>query len=474
MGADDRLFQRASRRLGTTLRGKYRLDRVLGVGGTAAVYAATNVTVGRECAVKVLHAELALVPELSARFLKEGRATNAIKHPGVVDVLDGDVDEEGTAFFVLELLEGQPVDVALRRNGGVASVRSVLRLGYLVCEVLEAAHAKGVIHRDIKPGNLFVTRAGRLKVLDFGIARVRTGQSGTGTETGLALGTPAFMSPEQSAGKGIGASTDLWSVGATLFTLLSGENVHRAESPQALVIASATEPARSLATVAPETPAAVVALVDRALRSNPAERWPSAQAMADECARVFRETFAASIVDEPLVDPADSAPALPAAPVTAVDPTVRMPSSLTTDLTSADAPAPAPRARRVPVGLVALGAAVALGVVVLALQSRFESHATASSEPARVATTPSAVESAPPSLPTADTSVALAPSAPPAVTPNVTATTRASAAAAPRPNRGVASAAPVKSSSPVAMGPSCTPNYVLDVDGNKHFKPECF
>jgi serine/threonine protein kinase len=180
------------RRVGTTIRGKYRLDRLIGIGGMAGVYAATNISVQRPCALKLLHPSLSLIPELRARFLREGRIANTVQHTGALDVLDTDVGEDGAAFLVMELLEGASVEQMLERNGGKLDLHTAMTIANELLAVLAAAHAKGIVHRDIKPANLFVTREGRLKVLDFGIARVREGSAEvSATRTGMTMGTPA-------------------------------------------------------------------------------------------------------------------------------------------------------------------------------------------------------------------------------------------------------------------------------------------
>src|SRR5262252_4700128 len=187
----------AERRLGSILKDKYRLDRILGVGGMAVVYAATHRN-RRSFAIKMLHTQLSFIDELRVRFQREGYLANTVEHPGTVAVLDDDVGADGAAFLVMELLEGMGVDGLVEKNGGKLPPREALALVYQLLDVLAAAHAKGIIHRDIKPANLFLDRTGQLKVLDFGIARLRdTTSSHLATGTGAQLGTPAFMSPEQ-------------------------------------------------------------------------------------------------------------------------------------------------------------------------------------------------------------------------------------------------------------------------------------
>jgi len=275
-------FARARTRLGRILRGKYRLDRVLGVGGMAAVYAASHRN-GHDVAIKLLHPELSLRPDVRSRFLREAQATNAVKHQGVVAVLDDDVDEDGATFLVMDLLQGETVEELWERRGPCLSTEVVLAIGQQLCDVLAATHARGIIHRDIKPANLFLTSDGILKVLDFGIAHVRDAATNFATAAGAMMGTPAFMAPEQAAGRAgeVDAATDIYSTGATLFGLVSGKLVHEGETAQAIVVQAATTPARSLSFVMPDAPEAIVSIVDRALAFDRSRRWASAAVMRD-------------------------------------------------------------------------------------------------------------------------------------------------------------------------------------------------
>src|ERR1700733_12738670 len=257
MDDDSELYARSSARLGSTLRGKYRLERVLGIGGMAVVYAVTHRN-QKQFAVKMLHAELSVREDIRTPFLREGYAANSLKHPGSVAVLDDDVAEDGAAFLVMELLEGGGVEELWELFGQHLPLRATLALAHQLLDVLAAAHAKGIIHRDIKPANLFLTQDGTLKVLDFGIARVRDLVAGNSqaTGTGMLLGTPAFMAPEQALAKSneMDGQTDIWAVGAPLFTLLSGQLVREGDNASQLMVKTATSPARSLALVAPEVP----------------------------------------------------------------------------------------------------------------------------------------------------------------------------------------------------------------------------
>jgi eukaryotic-like serine/threonine-protein kinase len=276
------LERRARERLGTTLNGKYRLDALIGLGGMAAVYRASHRN-RAQLAVKMLHPEISLNLEICARFLREGYAANSVQHPGVVLVTDDDVAEDGSAFLVMELLDGASVEELVTRFSGKMPPALAIDITLQLLDVLAAAHAAGVVHRDIKPANLFVTRGGVLKVLDFGIARVLEGAGpGSSTAAGIPIGTPTYMAPEQALGRvtEIDARTDLWAAGATLFTLLSGVTVHDAPYAAETLVKAATSPARSLLTVLPDAPPLVAKVVDQALAFEPKDRWQSAEAMA--------------------------------------------------------------------------------------------------------------------------------------------------------------------------------------------------
>lgn len=271
----------AERRLGQVLRGKWRLDSLLGVGGMAAVFAATHRN-GKRVAIKMLHPQIAVDTSIQHRFLQEGYVANSIEHEGAVSVLDDDVAEDGAVFLVMELLEGETLDGRAERLGGRVPFHEVVAYSEQLLDVLAAAHAKGVVHRDIKPENLFVTSKGQLKVLDFGIARLleRTGSTAA-TKTGSTLGTPAFMPPEQALGyvKDVDQQSDVWAVGAMMFTLLSGQVVHGGNTVNEQLIAAATKPARSVVEVAPDLSPAVAQVVDRALAFEKASRWRDASMM---------------------------------------------------------------------------------------------------------------------------------------------------------------------------------------------------
>jgi serine/threonine-protein kinase len=272
---------RAQQRIGTVLRGEYRLDGVLGVGEMVAVYTATHRNKKR-VAVKMLHPELSMCPEIRVRFLREGYAANSVEHPGAVAVLDDDVDESGVAFLVTEFLDGESVDELCARSGDRLPLPVAVSIGHRVLEVLAAAHAQGVVHREVKPSNLFLTRRGEVKLLDFGVARVRDVMSSQAVQT-RSMAAHGNMAPEQALGRvdDVDALTDVWAVGAMVFSLASGRRVHPADTTQETMVLSATRAAPSLQSVVHDAPPAVVQAVDRALAFDKAGRWPSALAMRE-------------------------------------------------------------------------------------------------------------------------------------------------------------------------------------------------
>jgi serine/threonine-protein kinase len=259
----------------------------------ASVYRATHRNQAK-FAIKMLFPELSFREDIRSRFLREGYAANSVDHPGVVLVVDDDVAEDGAAFLVMELLRGRAVETVCAEHRRRLPILAAVAIADQLLDVLEAAHRKGIIHRDIKPANLFLTEEGAVKVLDFGIARVKDAMASNaqGTSTGVLLGTPAFMAPEQARAisSEIDAPTDVWAAGATLFTLISGELVHAGESAAMLLIKTATEPARSLSSVI-DVPAPIAAVVDRALMFDKRARWPSAAAAREALRAACRTTF---------------------------------------------------------------------------------------------------------------------------------------------------------------------------------------
>jgi len=288
---------------GRVLTGRYRLERQLAEGGMSSVFAAAHVRTGCPVAIKILHREAAAHAEVLARFANEGAAANRVGHPAVVRVLDDDRDDDGTAFLVMDLLYGETLDARWKRRGWRLGDSEVTCVLHELLDGLAAAHAKGVVHCDIKPANVFLTSDGRLKILDFGIALVEGAPHRAAWQ--MPLGTPAFMPPEQALGSvhDIDARSDVWAVGAMAFTLLSGRHVHDGHTAVETMLLCASSPAPPLASVAPGVGLPLARIIDRALRSEREERWPSARAMRAALAEAHREMFKRPISRRGPVDP---------------------------------------------------------------------------------------------------------------------------------------------------------------------------
>ena len=291
--------ERARARIGTVLKQKWRLDRLLGVGGMAAVYAATHHNKKR-AAIKMLHPELSSDAAIRKRFLREGYVANAIGQRGAVAVDYDDVSDEGLAFLVMELLDGETIEQRWQRKGRLLSPHEALSVADQLLDTLAAAHAQGIVHRDLKPGNMFLTRDGTVKVLDFGIARVRELSSPLSTTlAGSAMGTPAFMSPEQARGRweDVDGRSDLWAVGATLYTLLTGKFVHSGDTASETLALAVTRPARSIGEQRPDLHPSLIRFVDKALSYDKAARFPDAVTMQHALRVTFAEVSGGSVSD---------------------------------------------------------------------------------------------------------------------------------------------------------------------------------
>jgi eukaryotic-like serine/threonine-protein kinase len=355
------LLKKAERRVGTTLRDKWRLDSLIGLGGMGAVYRATHRN-GMRGAVKLLHPERAVDDNIRLRFLREGYIANKVDHQGAVRILDDD-EAEGTVFLVMELLEGMTLEEQALREGGALGIDATMLAADQLLETLAAAHDKGIVHRDIKPANLFVTTSGVIKILDYGIAGLNepASEARTATQTGVGMGTPAFMAPEQARGRWteVDAQSDLWSLGATMFWLLSGTTVHDEGTVQEQLAATFMVPARQLHTVAPTIPPSLAAVIDRALRLEKKDRWKDGRAMR----RALRTAYE-QINMKPMPSPA---PSTGSSPVPAAVPKPRVTSSAppapiktTLAATESAVPIPAPPRRR---ALALLGLAGTLAVI---------------------------------------------------------------------------------------------------------------
>jgi len=266
-------------RVGAVIKGKWTVEGLLGVGGMAAVYAASHRN-GQRAALKILHAEFAREKTICERFLREAYVSNKVNHSATVQVLDDDMTEQGEPFLIMELLEGETVRDAWKKSGRTMPIGRVLQICERVVDCLASCHAINVIHRDLKPANLFITNEGEIKVLDFGVAQMRDATSER-TATGTALGTPAYMSPEQAMGlvDQLDGRADLFSVGAMMHALITGHRINNGRTEQEALVMAATKPVPSVARLAPHLPIELIKCIDKALAWDRRNRFQDAREM---------------------------------------------------------------------------------------------------------------------------------------------------------------------------------------------------
>ncbi|MCC6622435.1 MAG: serine/threonine protein kinase [Deltaproteobacteria bacterium] len=266
--------------VGRVFGGRFAIAERLGEGGMGAVYRATQLSVGREVALKVLHPGFAARPDAAQRFAREARMLSRIHHPSVVTLFDFGQAESGELFLAMELLQGETLAARLER--GAIEPRLARHIADGIAEALAIAHAEGIVHRDLKPENVWLvptpTPGGqgpsvRVKVLDFGLARSVAVQATTLTGPGTIFGTPVYMSPEAIAGREVGPSADLYALGLILYEMLTGKKAFERSQVEATFTAHLVEPAPALPA---EHPRALAELVRRLLEKEPARRLPSA------------------------------------------------------------------------------------------------------------------------------------------------------------------------------------------------------
>lgn len=333
----------------TTLAGRYELVRVVGRGGMGEVWAGRDLRLGRAVAVKLLSPQLASELGVRERFEAEGRAAAGISHPNVVAVYDTGEDD-GVAFLVMELLPGPTL--ADEIGTGPLDTERARSVGAQVVAAVDASHRTGILHRDIKPGNILITNAGAVKVGDFGIAKSTEGAHLT--STGMIVGTAAYLAPERLAGNPATAQSDLYAVGVVLYEALTGSKPFQGDTPLAMLRAVDAHRPIPLSQARPGIDAALAGVVERAMAKDPADRFPTAGAML--------EAFRSHNPTGPITVALPSTPtvAAPAAPQTA---SVQSP------------PSAAPQLRRwagvrARTATIAVLAVVALLVVIVALSTR--------------------------------------------------------------------------------------------------------
>ena len=293
-------------RAGEVLGDRYRVLERLGKGGMGEVHLAEHIAIGRRVAVKTLSGDFRERPELARRFLQEARTASRVRHPNIVDITDFGHTDLGAPFFVMELLEGEELKVLLRREKTLPWDR-VCSIGIQICAALTAAHTQGVVHRDMKPDNVFLIRqddAELVKVLDFGIAKITDEETGDATRTGVLLGTPHYMSPEQAQDDPLDARSDIYSMGVLLFRMVTGRVPFRGKSFMKVLGMHMQQPPPNPSDFAPEggLSAEGEALILKCLAKDPADRYQSAEALA----AALRGTQEASLAPGSVVLPVET------------------------------------------------------------------------------------------------------------------------------------------------------------------------
>ena len=270
---------------GSVIAGRYRLEAPIGAGGMAEVFRALDTTLDRPVAVKILAPQYAKDPSFVSRFRREAQAAARLNHPNVVGVYDSGSDD-GTHYIVMEFIEGRTLADFLSKGGRLAPTKAV-EIAERIADALEAAHAQGVVHRDIKSANVMVTRSGVVKVMDFGIARIAEGAENV-TQTAAVLGTASYLSPEQAQGRPVDARSDIYSLGVVLYEMLVGAPPFTGDTAMAVAYRHVheTPPPPSAKNV--DVPPALDAVVMRALAKNPANRYATAGEFREDLERVAR------------------------------------------------------------------------------------------------------------------------------------------------------------------------------------------
>jgi tRNA A-37 threonylcarbamoyl transferase component Bud32 len=279
--------------IGATV-GSYRVDREIGHGGMGVVYVAEHPLIGRKAAVKVLKPDFSRNQEVVNRFFNEARAAARIKHPGLVDVFDFGYNADGSAYIVMEFLDGESLGARLERERKLPQTL-ILEIGRQTAAALAAAHQQGIIHRDLKPDNLFLVPDAelgiRVKVLDFGIAKltIDEGAAARQTQTGVVMGTPLYMSPEQGGGAGkVDPRADIYSLGCILFDMACGRPPFIKEGMGETIAAHIYEPPPSPRSIEPSVSPGLEAVILRCLEKEPDKRPPTMLALRAELEGVGR------------------------------------------------------------------------------------------------------------------------------------------------------------------------------------------
>jgi eukaryotic-like serine/threonine-protein kinase len=299
--------------LGRVFNQRYRLKEKLGSGGMAEVFLADDISLGREVAVKVLHPQFASDPAFIQRFRNEAQAAANLNHPNIVNIYDW--GNEGDQYYiVMEYVEGRDLKDIISSEGRILPERAA-EITAEISAALQFAHRRNLVHRDIKPHNILITNLGQVKVMDFGIAR--EGNGGGITQTGVVMGTPQYISPEQAQGLGVDGRSDIYSLGVVLYEMLTGQVPFDDPSPVTVTYKQVREDPVPPSLIDPEIPPALEAIVMKAMAKNPANRFQSAQEMKADLLRflegmpvsatpVLQETAYAGAVAAPIKGGASS------------------------------------------------------------------------------------------------------------------------------------------------------------------------
>jgi hypothetical protein len=269
--------------LGRLLGDSYQVVRLVGEGGMGRVYEARHLRLrDRRFAVKVLHSEFARQPEIVARFQREAESASIIGHPNVCDVYDVHKTSDGVPYLIGEFLEGEELGAYIKRVNRL-DVPTACNIARQVCRALAAAHARGIVHRDMKPENVFMAKQGAssiVKVLDFGISKA--GQRDTRlTETGMIMGTPSYMAPEQARGEKVDLRVDVYAIGALLYQMLTGERPFDSQEPAATLTMVLTQDPRRPRSLVPSIPDALELIIQHAMAKDPHDRYQTSMELAD-------------------------------------------------------------------------------------------------------------------------------------------------------------------------------------------------
>jgi serine/threonine-protein kinase len=268
---------------------RYEIGGVLGRGGMAEVHRGRDLRLGREVAVKVLRQDLARDPSFQVRFRREAQAAASLNHPAIVAVYDTGEDRTAngaTPYIVMEYVEGDTLRDVLRREGPLAPERA-MALAADICGALDFSHRNGIVHRDVKPGNVMITPQGTVKVMDFGIARAVSDSAATMTSTAAVIGTAQYLSPEQARGEGVDARSDVYSMGCMLYELVTGAPPFTGDSPVSVAYQHVREDPRLPSSINPAIPAELDAIVLKSMSKNPANRYQSAADMRNDLLRAL-------------------------------------------------------------------------------------------------------------------------------------------------------------------------------------------